>query len=164
MLTCQRPLQISRDALIAELRRELHESNLAVSEARSLLSANKRQEKELRDRLDKLQRALDNGAVLRANNIQLAQGAEQELRVLRSQYETLQRQYKVNNLWGIHSGLGVGEWNLRSCWYVEENENDVKELPRSNVCWVGRKFELDAVFLCVSSSVLPSKHIHRCVN
>ena len=113
MLTCQRPLQISRDALIAELRRELHESNLAVSEARSLLSANKRQEKELRDRLDKLQRALDNGAVLRANNIQLAQGAEQELRVLRSQYETLQRQYKVNNLWVNGSGGWGWGWNLR---------------------------------------------------
>lgn len=86
--------------MIAELRRELHESNLAVSEARSLLSANKRQEKEMRDRLDKLQRALDNGAVLRANNIQMAHGAEQELQVLRSQYETLQRQYKVNSCAG----------------------------------------------------------------
>ncbi|XP_070205430.1 citron Rho-interacting kinase-like isoform X3 [Littorina saxatilis] len=85
---------ISRDALIIELRKELHESNLAVSEARSLLAANQRQEKELRDRVEKLQRALDNGAVSRATNIQMAAGAEQELRVLRSQYETLQRQYK----------------------------------------------------------------------
>lgn len=90
--------------MIAELRRELHESNLAVSEARSLLSANKRQEKEMRDRLDKLQRALDNGAVLRANNIQMAHGAEQELQVLRSQYETLQRQYKVNSRSGGRMG------------------------------------------------------------
>ena len=94
--------------MIAELRRELHESNLAVSEARSLLSANKRQEKEMRDRLDKLQRALDNGAVLRANNIQMAHGAEQELQVLRSQYETLQRQYKVNSRWGVG-------WDLSPC-------------------------------------------------
>ncbi|XP_076434884.1 uncharacterized protein LOC143274829 [Babylonia areolata] len=85
---------VSRDSLVAELRRELHESNLAVSEARSLLSAGKRQETELKERLDRLQRALDNGAIMRASNIQLAAGADQELRVLRSQYETLQRQYK----------------------------------------------------------------------
>ena len=74
----------------------------------------------MRDRLDKLQRALDNGAVLRANNIQMAHGAEQELRVLRSQYETLQRQYKVNTGGGvgwdgttIHlQGYGSGVQNL----------------------------------------------------
>ena len=89
-------LQVSRDALVAELRRELHESNLAVSEARSLLSAGQRQERELRERAERLQRALDNGGVLRAKNIQMAHGAEQELQVLSSQYETLQRQYKVS--------------------------------------------------------------------
>ena len=87
---------MSRDALVAELRRELHESNLAVSEARSLLSAGQRQERELRERAERLQRALDNGGVLRAKNIQMAHGAEQELQVLSSQYETLQRQYKVS--------------------------------------------------------------------
>lgn len=86
---------MTQSEIVAELRKELHESNLAVSEARSLLSAAKRQETELRERLDKLQRALDNGAVMRASNIQLAHGAEHELRLLRSQYETLQRQYKV---------------------------------------------------------------------
>ena len=89
-------LQVSRDTLVATLRRELHESNLAVSEARSLLSAGKRQEAELRDRVNYLQRMLDNGAWSRAANIQMAAGAEQEMRVLRSQYETLQRQYKVS--------------------------------------------------------------------
>ena len=78
------------------LRKEIHESNLAVSEARSLLSASKRIETELRSKLSNLQRLLDNGAMARASNIQLAAGAEQELRVLKSQYETLQRQYKVN--------------------------------------------------------------------
>lgn len=86
---------MSRDDLIVQLRKELHESNLAVSEARSLLSANKRIETELRAKVAQLQRVLDNGAMSRANNIQLAAGAEQELRVLKSQYETLQRQYKV---------------------------------------------------------------------
>ncbi|KAK7479958.1 hypothetical protein BaRGS_00028785 [Batillaria attramentaria] len=86
--------KMSQSAVVAELRQELHESNLAVSEARSLLSAAKRQETELRERVHKLQRALDNGAVSRASNIQMAHGAEHELRVLRSQYETLQRQYQ----------------------------------------------------------------------
>lgn len=88
-------LQMTPSSLVQELRKELHESNLAVSEARSLLSAAKRQEAELREKVAMLQRMLDNGAVMRASHLQIAQGAEHELRVLKSQYETLQRQYKV---------------------------------------------------------------------
>ncbi|XP_025090318.1 citron Rho-interacting kinase-like isoform X2 [Pomacea canaliculata] len=86
--------KMTPSSLVQELRKELHESNLAVSEARSLLSAAKRQEAELREKVAMLQRMLDNGAVMRASHLQIAQGAEHELRVLKSQYETLQRQYK----------------------------------------------------------------------
>ena len=93
---CQQQQQpVGRDTLIATLRKELHQSNLAVSEARSLLSANKRQNAELYTRLDRLQRALDGGVVKRAKDIQMVSSAEQELRVVRSQYDTLQRQYQV---------------------------------------------------------------------
>ncbi|XP_012946733.1 citron Rho-interacting kinase isoform X2 [Aplysia californica] len=79
----------------AYLKHELNESNLALSEARSLLAANKRQEIELRDRIDKLQRIIDNKAVENGKYLQNSQDAMSELKNLRSQHDTLQRQYKV---------------------------------------------------------------------
>ncbi|XP_055861655.1 citron Rho-interacting kinase-like isoform X2 [Biomphalaria glabrata] len=79
----------------AYLRHELEESNLALSEARSLLAASKRQELELRDRIDRLQHILDNKAVENARYLQNAQDALAELKTLKSQHDTLQRQYKV---------------------------------------------------------------------
>lgn len=42
----------NQDLAIQSLQKELSESNLALSEARSLLSAAERQERELRERLD----------------------------------------------------------------------------------------------------------------
>ncbi|CAL1534685.1 unnamed protein product, partial [Lymnaea stagnalis] len=85
------------------LRHELEESNLSLSEARSLLAASKRQELELRDRIDKLQRILDNKAVENARYLQNYQDAIAELKTLKSQHDTLQRQYKV--LEDKHGGL-----------------------------------------------------------
>ncbi|KAH9502428.1 hypothetical protein Btru_075657, partial [Bulinus truncatus] len=79
----------------AYLRRELEESNLSLSEARSLLAASKRQELELRDRIDRLQNILDNKAIENARYLQNAQDAIAELKTLKAQHDTLQRQYKV---------------------------------------------------------------------
>ncbi|KAK3787038.1 hypothetical protein RRG08_037316 [Elysia crispata] len=99
---CRKEIQIRKGAsdfcggdIPAYLRRELEESNLALSEARSLLSASKRIELELRDRIDKLQRIIDNKAVENGRYLQNSQDAIAELRVLKSQHDTLQRQYKV---------------------------------------------------------------------
>lgn len=100
--TCKKEIQIRKGAsdfcggdIPAYLRLELEESNLALSEARSLLSAQKRIELELRDRIDKLQRIIDNKAVENGRYLQNSQDAMAELKVLRSQHDTLQRQYKV---------------------------------------------------------------------
>ena len=78
----------------AYLRHELNESNLALSEARSLLQANKRQEVELRDRLDKLQRIIDNKGVENARYLQNSQDAMAELKNMKLQKDTLARQCK----------------------------------------------------------------------
>ncbi|GFS01402.1 citron Rho-interacting kinase [Elysia marginata] len=99
---CKKEIQIRKGAsdfcggdIPAYLRKELEESNLALSEARSLLSASKRIELELRDRIDKLQRIIDNKAVENGRYLQNSQDAMAELRGLKSQHDTLQRQYKV---------------------------------------------------------------------
>ncbi|XP_059174276.1 citron Rho-interacting kinase-like isoform X6 [Physella acuta] len=95
--------EFSAGDIPAYLRHELEESNLALSEARSLLAASKRQELELKDRIDRLQRILDNKAVENGRYLQNAQDAMAELKTLKSQFDTLQRQYKV--LEGKYSAL-----------------------------------------------------------
>ncbi|XP_041348111.1 citron Rho-interacting kinase-like isoform X2 [Gigantopelta aegis] len=79
----------------SEMQRELLESNLALSEARSLLSASKRQEHELKEQIRSLQRQLDNKSMEAGPRIQNTKSVENELRLVKSQCDMVQRQNKT---------------------------------------------------------------------
>ncbi|OWF44281.1 Citron Rho-interacting kinase [Mizuhopecten yessoensis] len=78
------------DQVIVELRRELHDANLALSEARSLLAASERQERNNKERYESEIRDLQLKLHRSENIIDL----EQELKLLKSQAEKSTRQYK----------------------------------------------------------------------
>ncbi|XP_067649660.1 citron Rho-interacting kinase-like isoform X2 [Haliotis asinina] len=86
--------QNNNDSL-ASVRQELNESNLALSEARSLLSAAQRQELELRDQIHLMQRQLDNNAMEQGVKRNAQDEKEAELHLLKSKYEMFNRQNKT---------------------------------------------------------------------
>ncbi|XP_048252316.1 citron Rho-interacting kinase-like [Haliotis rufescens] len=103
-------LNQNNNSSLASVRQELNESNLALSEARSLLSAAQRQELELRDQIHLMQRQLDTNAMERGVKRNDEQPAvppvnqvvkpahdekEAQLNLLKSKFEMFGRQNKT---------------------------------------------------------------------
>ncbi|XP_060064915.1 citron Rho-interacting kinase-like [Ylistrum balloti] len=115
------------DQIIVELRRELHDANLALSEARSLLAASERQERNNKERYESEIRDLQLKLHRSENIIDL----EQELKLLKSQAEKSTRQYKemedrISSLQKEKSSINMEKQMIRDEMIQKEHQCELE--------------------------------------
>ncbi|XP_033747318.1 citron Rho-interacting kinase-like isoform X2 [Pecten maximus] len=115
------------DQVIVELRRELHDANLALSEARSLLAASERQERNNKERYESEIRDLQ----LKLHRSENIVDLEQELKLLKSQAEKSSRQYKemedrISSLQREKSSISMEKQMIRDEMVQKEHQCEVE--------------------------------------